>query len=106
MTTEPADEALMTGDQQVLLRAVVDAINDAARPVTPEQITRYLAGRIDPVPNVDDVTTIVHILKLPNVAYRRGEASGIVLARVLDALETAALGEEYRPPPPDVDDRY
>ncbi|MGY2036645.1 hypothetical protein ACW9HF_15290 [Nocardia gipuzkoensis] len=104
--TEPADEALMTGEQQTLLRAVVDAINDAARPVTPDQITRYLAARIDPVPNVEDVTVIVHILELPSVAYRRGEASGIVLARVLDALESATIGEEYRPPPPDVDDRY
>jgi hypothetical protein len=104
--TEPADEELMTGDQQALLCAVVGAINVAARPVTPEQITRYLAAQVDPVPNLDDVTAIVHILELPNVAYRRGEDSGIVLARVLDALETATTGEEYRPPPPDVDERY
>ncbi|WP_280309861.1 hypothetical protein [Nocardia abscessus] len=104
--SDSADEALMTGEQQALLRAVVEAINAAPRPVTQEQITRYLAGRISPAPELDDVAAIVRILELPSVAYVRGEASGIVLARVLDALEAVTVGEEYRPPPPDVDDRY
>ncbi|MFR9767029.1 hypothetical protein [Nocardia sp. SC052] len=106
MTTEPDDEALMTGEQQALLRAVVDAINSAGRPVTPDEIARHLADRLLPAPALDDITAVVNILELPSVAFQRGEASGIVLARVLDALEAATAGEEYRPPPPDVDDRY
>ncbi|WP_067476647.1 hypothetical protein [Nocardia amamiensis] len=71
------------------------AINEAGRPVTPAEITRYLSSRIHPAPTRDDVTAAVHILELPSVTYRRGEASGIVLARVLDALEAATTGKEY-----------
>ncbi|MEW1734352.1 hypothetical protein AB0346_00165 [Nocardia beijingensis] len=94
----------MPREQQALLRAVVDAINAARRPAGPADLAGYLAGRISPVPDVDDITAITHILELPSVAYVRG-ASGVVLARVLDALEAAIAGEEYRPPRSEVDDR-
>lgn len=104
--TDPADNTLMSGDQQALLHAVVAAINKAGRPVPPAEITRYLSDRIHPAPTLDDVTAVVHILDLPSVAFERGEAPGVVLARVLDALEAATEGEEHRPLPPGVDDRY
>ncbi|MGW5220919.1 hypothetical protein ACWEQA_23930 [Nocardia sp. NPDC004085] len=104
--SDPADEALMSREQQALLRAVVEAINAARRPANPAELASYLAGRISSAPHVDDITAITHILELPSVAYVRGEASGVVLARVLDALEAAIAGEEYRPPPPGADDRY
>lgn len=57
-----ADEALMTSDQQALVRAVVDAINTAARPVTPAELNRYLAARNTPAPNPGDVETVMRIL--------------------------------------------
>ncbi|WP_327112234.1 hypothetical protein OHB12_28065 [Nocardia sp. NBC_01730] len=104
--TEPADEALMTADQQALLRAVVDAVNDAARPVTPAEIARFLADRIHPAPSLDDITTVVHILELPTVAFQRGVPSAVVLARILDVLDAAVGGEEYTQPSADIDDRY
>ncbi|WP_063021485.1 hypothetical protein [Nocardia niwae] len=104
--TDHADDALMTADQQALLRSVVDAINEAQRPVAPVEITRFLSTRIHPAPALNDITAVVNILELPSVAFQRGEASGIVLARVLDALESATAGEEYRRPTPDVDDGY
>ncbi|MEU6191482.1 hypothetical protein [Nocardia sp. NPDC047038] len=65
---DPSDEALMTREQQALLLAVIDAINDARRPVTPDQLARYLADQLSPAPDVDDVTAITHILELPSVA--------------------------------------
>ncbi|WP_406279145.1 hypothetical protein OH799_11465 [Nocardia sp. NBC_00881] len=105
MTTAD-DDALMTADQQALLHAVVDAINRAARPVTPAEIARFLVERIHPVPSLDDISAVVHILELPAVGFQRGEASGIVLARVLDVLEAATASEEFRPLPPGVDDRF
>ncbi|WP_280246282.1 hypothetical protein [Nocardia abscessus] len=100
------DEHLMTADQQALLRAVVDGINTAARPVTATELTTYLAGRITPAPEREDVETVLRILELPAVAFERGEAPGIVLARILDVLESVAEGQEYRPPPSDSDSRY
>jgi hypothetical protein len=50
------------------------------------------------------------MLDMPNVAYQRGEASGIVLARVLDALEAAtrakSIGPLRRMWTTDTDQRY
>ncbi|MEU1550223.1 hypothetical protein [Nocardia sp. NPDC005745] len=94
----------MSAEQQALVRAVVDGINAAARPVTAPELGRYLAGRITPAPEPGDVETVLRILDLPAVAFERGEAPGVVLARILDVLEAAAAGEHYTPP--DQDSRY
>ncbi|MGW4718284.1 hypothetical protein [Nocardia sp. NPDC004260] len=101
-----ADEHLMTAEQQALVRAVVVAINRPERPITAVDIHRILSAEMTPSPELDDVEAVVRILQLPHVRARRGESSTVVLGRILDVLEAAAMGEEYQPPQDDIDDRY
>lgn len=93
------DDELMTPAQQQLVLAVVDAINDAARPVTDEELAQFLGQPLD------DVAAVQRILELDSVAFERGESSAVVLGRILDVLESLAEGEQYTPPPTDMDDR-
>lgn len=98
--TEPEPDYLMTDEQQTLVLAVVDAVNNATRPVTDEELARFLGEPLD------DVAAVRRILELPNVVYQPGESPRIVLARILDVLEAFDEGEDYTPPPADLNDRY
>lgn len=72
----------MSAQQQQVLRAVVDAINAGRSPhdaVNAEgpAATRYMS-------------MILRILRLPDVGFRHGEPSEVVLARILDLLKAHA----------------
>lgn len=97
-----ADEELMSAEQQAQLRAVVDAINRGVA-----DIYQAVAARISPPPPRDDITAVQRILELPAVAFQRGERADVVVARVLDLLETAAEGGDHATPNLNgADDRY
>ncbi len=68
----------MSAEQQQTLIAVITAINDD------QDI--YAAVRADDPASTREVSTILRILRLPDVHFKHGEAPNIVLDRVLDLL--------------------
>ncbi|MFD4357486.1 hypothetical protein ACFWPX_33415 [Nocardia sp. NPDC058518] len=61
-----------------------------------------------PPPASADVETVLRILALAPVAFKRGERPAAVLARILTAVEISSEGGELVPhrPVAEVDDRY
>ncbi|MFI7531520.1 hypothetical protein [Nocardia salmonicida] len=96
------DEHLMSADQQRLVLVVVDALNNTA------DVYTAVRAAITPPPRSADVDTVLRILALAPVAYKRGERPTAVLARILTAIEIYSEGGELVPhrPVAEVEDRY
>ncbi|MFJ4653911.1 hypothetical protein ACIP5Y_21820 [Nocardia sp. NPDC088792] len=60
----------------------------------------HVAARIAPTPAREDIDTVLRILQLDTIAYRRGEPAAAIIGRVMDLLESVAEGEaiELREP--------
>lgn len=97
------DEHLMSADQQRLVLAVVDALNSNTG-----DVCAAVRGALTPPPASADVETVLRILALAPVAFKRGERSTAVLARILTAIEILSEGGELVPyePVAAVEDRY
>ncbi|MFI6225305.1 hypothetical protein ACIBEH_32500 [Nocardia salmonicida] len=97
------DEHLMSADQQHLVLAVVDALNDNT-----VDVHAAVRAAVTPPPNSADVDTVLRILALDPVAYKRGERPAAVLARILTAIEIFSEGGALVPhrPVTEVEDRY
>jgi hypothetical protein len=61
-----------------------------------------------PTPNSGDVETVLRILTIARVSYRRGERPAAVLARILTAIKIYSEGGELVPhrPVSEIEDRY
>ncbi|MFE3322864.1 hypothetical protein [Nocardia sp. NPDC059195] len=96
------DEHLMSADQQRLVLAVVDALNNGL------DVHTAVRATLAPPPNSADVDTVLRILALAPVAFKRGERPAAVLARILTAIEIFSEGGELVPHRPvcEVEDRY
>ncbi|MFD6108222.1 hypothetical protein ACFWFQ_36840 [Nocardia salmonicida] len=96
------DEHLMSADQQRLVLAVVDALNRTT------DVHTAVRAALAPPPRSADVDTVLRILTLAPVAYKRGERPTAVLARILTAIEIYSEGGELAPHESvaEVDDRY
>ena len=94
------DEHLMSADQQRLVLAVVDALNNNT-----DDVHTAVRGALTPPPASADVETVLRILALAPVAFKRGDRPAVVLARILTAIEILSEGGELVPYEP-VEDRY
>ncbi|MFE9324147.1 hypothetical protein ACIHDR_11770 [Nocardia sp. NPDC052278] len=91
---EYPDDQLMSPQQRALLLKVITAL-DAGE----TDIYRAVATRMTPPPLGEDVNTVLRILDIEAIRYRPGEPGEVVLSRILDALEAAANGVEFKLPP-------
>lgn len=75
------DEHLMSADQQRLVLAVVEAINNGG------DVVAQVRSVITPPPEVADIDTVVRIVALDWVGYTMGDKPTVILARLLDRIE-------------------
>ncbi|MFJ2834297.1 hypothetical protein ACIO52_02930 [Nocardia sp. NPDC087230] len=75
------DEHLMSADQQRLVLAVVEAINNGG------DVVAQVRSAITPPPEVADIDTVVRIVALDWVGYTMGDKPAVILARLLDRIE-------------------
>ncbi|WP_327097037.1 hypothetical protein OIE68_45460 [Nocardia vinacea] len=93
---EYPDDELMSPQQRALLLEVLTAL-DAGE----TDVYRAVATRMTPPPPPEHVDSVLRILDIEAIRYRPGEPGAVVLSRILDALEAAANGVEFKLPPDD-----
>ncbi|WP_306365416.1 hypothetical protein [Nocardia sp. CC227C] len=95
------DSDLMSHEQQTVLRLVIAARNAGAT-----NIHAAVRSAMKTPPPSDVITTAIRILELEAVNHQRGESADIVIARILDLIESQLDGQDIDELPPGTDDRY
>lgn len=91
------DEQIMSGQQQQLLRTIIEAINRS-------DDLYGAAGNVSPPPDPNDIRLSLRILRLPDIGFRHGEPADLVIARIMDLYE--ARIEDDTSQATITDDRY